>query len=242
VLVVSALLGSVLLGCQDGRRADARVNADQSVLRSVEPSAERQSNASPPNEYRRRLTQEALRGLTYDSGRVEIDEAAAAELVAGLDVSEAEAEHNRAVEALAQNRVLEAISANTRAVLLAPAEPRYYEELGYALLAKRMSDKAAAAFRSALDRDAGAIRARLGLGFALQRLGDLDGSIETLEQVVAQTPDDTHARSRLAISYYYAERDVDAWRHVHAVEARGAQVPPQFRALLAARTPETSGS
>jgi Flp pilus assembly protein TadD len=159
-------------------------------------------------------------------------------MVRGHNPAQAREAYERGIQALGRNAVIESLRAHTRAVLLAPEDPTYYEGLGEALLAKRKSVEAAAAFRSALDRSPESIRARFGLANALSRMGERDGAITEYQELVARDRNHGKAHSRLAISLYFAGRDSEAWEHVHQAEALGADVPPQFRQLLARRTAE----
>jgi Flp pilus assembly protein TadD len=79
---------------------------------------------------------------------------------------------------------------------------------------------------------------RFNLAQALQRVGRFDDAVDTLNEVLRLEPDHAEAHSRLAILLYYLQRDAEAWVHVHGAESLGATVPPQFRELLARRTPE----
>ena len=193
---------------------------------------------APPSEYRRALLAAAMRGLRYDADRVEIDRPAAETIVAGEDHQEAFAELARGRTLLQQNAVIQAIAAFTKAVLLAPEEPTTYEGLGTALLAKRKHQEAAAAFRTALSLDPDSIEARSGLADARQRQGRLEEAIAEWGKLVRAEPTHARAHARLAAALYYTGDDAAAWEHVHAAEALGQDMPPQFRRLLADRMPE----
>ena len=68
--------------------------------------------------------------------------------------------------------------------------------------------------------------------------GDFQQAIETWGRVLAVDPNHAKTHERLAIVLYYLHDYQQSWRHVHAAEALGHQVPPQFRPLLEARMPE----
>ena len=196
---------------------------------------------APPSDYRKELLRQAMRGLRYESGRVEIDEAVADTIVHRGTRAEAMAEYERGEAFLQQNQRIQAIGAFTRAVLIDPDEALLYEGLGTALLTKQKTHEALAAYRTALDRDPLLTTARLHLADALQRLGQHAEAANELREVIRREPDNGPARSRLAIVLYYVGDDTGAWEQVHAAEALGQPVPPQFRALLAQRAPEPAG-
>ena len=112
LLIVAAV--ALVAGCQPGQTDTGQTLIEQRAASS--PAAPAERTISPPNEYRRRLTREAMRGLRYDSGRVEIDREAAAELVQGQDVQAAQSEYERGQAALRRNALNESLRAHTRAV------------------------------------------------------------------------------------------------------------------------------
>jgi tetratricopeptide (TPR) repeat protein len=234
--MLTAAAAALTAGCHEGRPESASpAMAPQSATGQMAPAP---AETGPPNEYRHALLRDAMRGLRYDSGRVEIDPETAQAVIQGEDRKEAPAEFERGRELLDHNQVIAAIKAHTKAVLLDPEEPEFYEGLGLALMAKRKPSKAAAAFRTALDLAPDSVSARFHLSEALNWLGQLDEAIHELREVLARDPDYAEAQSRLAIALYYAGQDKEAWEHVHRAEELGQEVPPQFRALLARRTPE----
>jgi len=80
--------------------------------------------------------------------RVVVDEAFAATITERGDVAAAEAEYARGQELLEANARIERLAPSTRAVLIAPAEARFYTGLGWALLWKGKDAEAEAAFRT----------------------------------------------------------------------------------------------
>ena len=162
-------LAVLAAGCHDGPSQDSQTQlAQRAAPPAAGPAGE---TLGPPNEYRRSLTREAMRGLRYDTGRVEIDEQEAATIVQQQDHRQAEAEHARGQKLLARNAVIQAVQAHTKAVLLDPDDAKFYEGLGTALLVKRKISQAAAAFRTALDLAPDSISARFKLADSLGRLG-----------------------------------------------------------------------
>jgi tetratricopeptide (TPR) repeat protein len=193
---------------------------------------------APPSEYRKALLWQAMRGLRYDSGRVEIDEPVAVTIAERGTPEEAMIEYERGKSLLRQNQRIQAIEAHTRAVLIAPDEAVLYEGLGEALLTKQKTSEAIAAFRTALDIDPQSVAARFNLARGLQRTRQFADAAEELREVIRLEPGHVQAHSRLAILLYYLGDDGGAWAQVHAAESLGSSVPPQFRQLLARRTPE----
>ncbi|MBI5435287.1 MAG: hypothetical protein HZA52_20805 [Planctomycetes bacterium] len=174
----------------------------------------------------------ALAGLTYASGRVEIDPAAAATKVTVQDPALAESMHATAREQLARNEVIEAIDSFTRAVLLAPNQAQHYSGLADALLAKRMVKEALAALRVAVELEPSSGALHFQLGDAFVRANDRPAAIGELQKSLELDPSNAIAHERLALQLYYLEDYAGAWQAVHACEALGGAVPPQFRVLL----------
>ncbi len=73
----------------------------------------------------------------------------------------------------------------------------------------------------------------------LGRLGRTREAVDQMLRVVDLAPRNAKAHERLAIWYYYAGDDDDAWRHVDAARELGLEPPGQFIALLEARSPAT---
>jgi hypothetical protein len=76
------------------------------------------------------------------------------------------------------------------------------------------------------------------VGQVLFTLGRNHESIAQFEHVLSMDRGHVDAASLIARQWYYLGEDARAWEYVHLVEALGGEVPPQFRVLLAARTPE----
>ncbi|MFQ5807266.1 MAG: tetratricopeptide repeat protein [Phycisphaerae bacterium] len=195
---------------------------------------------APPSEYRKALLWRAMRGLRYDSGRVEIDEPVADTIAQPGTRAQAIAEYERGKTLLRRNMRIQAIEAHTRAVLIMPDEAVLYEGLGTALLTVAKTTEATAAFRTALDLDPRYLPARFRLAEALQRQRQFQEAADRLREVIRMDPNHAEAHTRLAILLYYLGDDTGAWAQVHAAETLGSSVPPQFRELLARRTPEPS--
>ena len=225
------LIGVVicLSGCQ--------ANPSQST-----PAAEQADAVRPPmpplSEWKEQRTIHAMRGLRYDSGRVELDQPAASEIAPQRSREQAFAEMQRGVELARQNYKTDALATLTKAVLLAPDEGEIYLPLGRALEAKGKTSEALAAFVTMLDLLPESLDARVALALTLQRAGDGPAAIDMWHSVLEHRADDAQAHRHLAILYYYQRDYAAAWLHVRAVENLDQTVPPQFRSLLASRSPE----
>jgi Flp pilus assembly protein TadD len=183
----------------------------------------------------------AMSGLVYASGRAVVDPVAASAKVGAQDPARAESLHVQGRGELEQNLVVEAIDSFTRAVLLAPEEARHYSGLAEAFLAKRMVPEALACLRVAVDLEPGSATLRFQLGEALARADLREQAVGELRESLALDGTNVTAHERLAVQLYYLGDLAGAWSEVHACEARGGAVAPQFRALLAGVAVEPSG-
>ncbi|MBW7904263.1 MAG: tetratricopeptide repeat protein [Phycisphaerae bacterium] len=192
--------------------------------------------ANPIENYRQQRMAAAMRGLRYESGRAEID-TSLSDLPAH-DAAEAALSHGRGLDFYSRNMFVEAIGEFTRAVLQDPDAAQPYSDLALALVAKGRMNEALAAYASALDRDPSAVETRMRRAMAFEMADRSHEAIDEWSAVLEHDASNLAAHGRLAILYYYAGRYSEAWAHVHAVEALGGAVPPQFRPLLAAHMPE----
>ena len=184
------------------------------------------------NSYRAGLTKKALRGLDYSSGRVLIDSAISKELTQGLTASDARQQADNGRQLLAQGKILAAIESVSRAVILAPELKENYELLGEVLLAKRKSQLAEAALRTALDLDPTSVSANNNLAFLLAVQGNAQAAVEQYLNAIQLDPENGKLHGRLAIQYYYLGNNDSAREHVALAANRGYQSPPQFVQLL----------
>lgn len=228
------LLGATLAaaGCQTGGSLEVGEVA-------AGPGPDRSAAIDPGSDYRRELDRIAMRGLLYDSGRVQIDRGVARELVPASDPALASVERDQGLYELYEaNDRHAAIAALTRAVIHDPDDSLSHEALGRALLFKGKLPQSEAAFRTALDLDPAFHEARFQLGAMLQMSGRNAEAVEQWLMVAAGDPDHREAHIRLAIELYYAGRFAESWHHVYEAERLGLGVPPQFRPLLTAQMTE----
>ena len=193
---------------------------------------------SPMATFRDEQYRNAIRGLTYTTGFVELG-TDAPEVLAQAQLNEdTDTFLARGAEQLGQNRVIEALETYTLAVLSDPADARAYEGLGLSFGAKGKTENAIASFRSALRFDPTLTETRYYLGVALSMQGNLQEAVDTWQQLVELNSTHAKAHERLAIALYYLHDYEGSWGHVHAAEALEHQVPPQFRSLLEAQMSE----
>ena len=194
--------------------------------------------ASPIEDYRQARYLDAIRGLTYESGFVELDTNAQEVLGEGHAGEDVDALLERGAEQLEHNMVIEALETYTLAALVDPTAASAYEGLGRAFVTKGKTENAIASFRTTLRVDPILTEARYRLGAAYWMQGDFQEAVDTWQEVVDL--DSNHARTheRLAIALYYMSDYQGSWQHVHAAEALGYEVPPQFRPLLEAQMAE----
>jgi tetratricopeptide (TPR) repeat protein len=189
-------------------------------------------------DYKAEQLRLAMRGITYEGGVLAIDPAVAPSIAAHPDAAASAAALAEGQALIAANRRDEAVAAMTRAVLLAPESAPAYEGLGDALTVRRKIAEAAAAFRAGLERDPASASLNFKLGDGLVRLDQREQALGLLRRALELEPAHAQARERLALQLYYTGRPAEAWAEVHAAEALGQAVPPQFRALLARALPE----
>lgn len=233
-------------GCGAKEAAPTREGPSRSA---VSAAAERAPEASPAvgaepvvldrsQDYNAQQVRLAMRGITYTDGVLAIDPEVAPSIAAHPDAQASAAALSEGHALIAANRRDEAVAAMTRAVLLAPESAPAYEGLGDALTVRRKIAEAAAAFRAGLERDPASASLHFKLGDGLARLDQREGSLAELRRALELEPAHAQARERLALQLYYTGRPAEAWAEVHAAEALGQAVPPQFRALLARALPE----
>jgi len=215
----------------------APASADEAPAGAAEPVVQ-----GGTEDYRAEQTRLAMRGITYVDGVLAIDREEARRLVDGPDAEASAAALAEGRGLIATNRRDEALAAMTRAVLLAPQDPAAYEGLGDALTVRRKYPEAAAAFRAGLARNPAGAGLHHKLGDILVRLNERVAAITEFRRALELDPSHAAARERLALQLYYTGQPAAAWREVHATEARGHDVPPQFRSLLASAYPEPAQS
>ena len=218
----------VLTGCQ----------SETQVGKNTAQWNEHKSSGPDPvllrgNSYRAELTNKALQGLDYSSGRVKVDDRFKS-LTNGLSNADAATQFATGKLALANSEILKSIECLTKAICLEPTRPEYYEQLGLTLLRIRKINKAEAAFRTALDLNPDSAFAHEQLGFALSGAPSKFGeAISHYESSVTLNPENGHAYSRIAILKYYLNQRAEVQKYVDLAIANGNMPPAQFLTLLA---------
>lgn len=202
---------------------------------SAEPAAQPAAGggANPIEAYKQKRLQEAMAGLRYEGGRIEIDEEAAAEL-AGLPVTSGQKVEEGYATLEAGDRV-DAIRAFTQAVLLDRENPDAFDGLGTGLLRKGLTEEALLAFRAALDLDAERLETRFHLGEALQMSSHPDDAISVWRDIIAADAQHAEAHTRLAVALYYQHDYEASLTHLEVAEALAHdQIPSRLRPMLEA--------
>lgn len=201
---------------------------------STQVSMDGPGAASPvatPENYKEARFQEAMRGLTV-TDTVAIDRAAAADLLRGLDATDAPGALARAEALMGENDFTGAAGEYRTAILADPQGAAGYVGLGDALIGKKKDGMALAAYRTAVALAPADTGARLKLAETINRNGDVAGWAAELENVLAIDPAHGEAHARLAVAkYYLGDRD-GARREIGLAERFGGNVPPQLRDML----------
>jgi len=251
--VMALFLFAVLLnGCccdPDGAETSAVAggDAEQAVDQPAEQTAEEApapegGDMSPPTDgksFKARRMANAIRGLTYDSGRVVVDVKNATPLPDAESFASADEAYRRGLFYLFEkNDRVAAIGALTRSVIMAPDNPEHLSTLGQALLRKGKRDEAVAAFNTALDLDPDNEETRKQLAWAMQMGGDYAAAKDAWLRVLELDPDHGEAHGRLAILHYYLDDYIGAWDHAARARALGYELPAHFLPLLREKMPE----
>lgn len=234
-------LGTTILFATANTPGERQV-ADSAVLPvALERAADRDSLGGvthPVENYLRARLQNAIQGLTYDSGFAERSSDWRRVLAEAPGSEDFAAALKRGAAEMDRNVFVDAIQAYTQAALLAPENAEAYFALGEALVCVGETDKSIAAFRTVLRNDPDLIGAHYQLGLNYSRKHDFTKALESFRHVVHAEPNHTKGHERLAVTLYYVGDFTGAWEHVHTVEALGANVAPQFRTLLESRMAE----
>ncbi len=194
---------------------------------SIEPVAK------AGNSYRAKLTQAALRGLDFESGRVQIDAAEATAKFGVLAKASASTYLDSSRSAYRSGQIIKSLDQIARAIVADRSKFEAYEQLGILLLAKRKKESAEAAFRTALDLNPDSVKAHRFLAMTLtgwpSRYGE---AISEYEKVVELDPEYGFAYARMAVLHFYQQQPGIARKYVALAEANDGLVPAQFKHLL----------
>ena len=205
VVLITFLAGMLLaVGCQ---------SAQPSPVTGIKPPP------STENIKEARFHQ-AIEGLNFETGFVVVDA-----IGSRPNTPLASKLHAEGVQAYNQNRIIDAITLQNKAVRTDPNLASAYNSLGRALLGEGEGGLAAAAYRTALALDEQYTEARFNLSYAVAGLGDQEEAIELMNGVVEAQPDNIEAHERLAIWNYYVGEFETAWSHVHHAQNLGHAAP-----------------
>ena len=208
-----------LPACQSGGVDDA------------EMTSAAQDGLSPIENYKHQVVADAMHGLRYDTGLVEIDRDSP-RAVSGVGDAAALRRFDEGETLLFdQNQVIPAISAYTEAVLMAPNEAVIYVGLGRALAYKGLNAEAEAAFRTAIALNPELAQAHFELGNVLYGTGRIADAMEEWRIVIELNPSHGEAHVQLAVNYYYQGAEGAAKAHLDAAASVGAEIPSVLRGL-----------
>jgi len=243
LLTTGGLTATLMLGLTACQSATTTSNIDK---RTAEPTVEyptktataEASPANPIEQYKQKIVREAMEGLRYDSGRVEIDLQHPRNLENIGNLHAARAAYDQGQFDLDNhNNILGAIRNFTDAVIIAPNEPTLYIALGEALSYKGRNKPAEAAFRTALDLNPNMIDAMQDLANLLNSVGRENEAIAEWNAVLKLDPNNAEAHGRLALAYYYQNDYAQSQNHLRRADQLGYDgIPPQFRPLLASHS------
>lgn len=167
----------------------------------------------------------AISPLNFDSGRVEIRPDS--QLAQGLDP---EQEYELALEHFSNNRISDSLESLTNAILLAPKQAEYYEQLGTVLRSTHsiFTPYAESAFRSALEIEPDLFQARLELANLLHEDRRYPEGIEQFERILNQDPNHKDSHFYLAAAHAYTGEIGLAVKHYETAVALGASFPEHF--------------
>ncbi len=202
------------------------------------PDAAPTEQIASPGHYRDLLTRQAMRGLTYDTGRVVVDEDYARQLPDYGDIDAAWAAYEEGwVQLLEKNMRIDALGAFTRAILIKSDLSEFYVGLGQTLTWKFKFAEAEAALRTGLDLDPDSVDLWSRLADVLQRTGRLEEAIAAYRQVLDHDANHPEAHGRLASLLYYTNDLGGARHHVDAAQAAGYPVPKTLPKLISGEVP-----
>lgn len=196
------------------------------------------SGLGPVANYKKTIFEDAIAGLVFREGRVEVDSShpRALEAVGGTQAGRAllqEGDRRLATH----NNVIGALSAYSEAILNAPEDGSLYLALGEALLWKKKVDLAEAAIRTAVDREPNLVEARVRLGWVLNSRARRAEAAEQYRRAIELAPDHAEAHLGLARSEYYAGNLESALGHSRTAARLGGTLPSGWMRRLESGPP-----
>jgi len=233
VCAASLLAVFALAGCQSGPETTAQAPAEATPSARAAAPDGTTSPISRRDKARQKAWAEAIDGLRFDRGLVEVVQPPATpdtELAARM-MTEGDT-------ALNMNHRTPAVKAYAAAIRAAPDMTEPYFRLARALVTKGKTDLAIASYRTIIAKAPDNVEGYVGLAKMLAMQQRYDEAVAEMETATRLDPGHGRAHERLAIWEYYRGNDEAAWDHVRSARAAGQPLPPQFINLLTARTPE----
>ncbi|MGI9014313.1 MAG: tetratricopeptide repeat protein [Phycisphaerales bacterium] len=190
------------------------------------------ATAAPFQNEKEARWQAAIKGLSFETGRVIVDTRAT------RDTAEAQHAFDRGMTAMQANDYVAAIGFFRDALAADATLAQVYEPLGDAAQGRGRTAWAIAAWRTALDLDTNNTDLRFKVASLLWQESQPNEAIAEMHRVLELNPASGEAYERLAVWQYYQNEPALAWKHVHAARALGRDVPPQFIPLLEAAMAE----
>jgi tetratricopeptide (TPR) repeat protein len=236
------LYGCGVLGLATGLfacGADSRADRELSDAPAGAPdggsaaSSQAPATAGPADEGDPRAIrwQNAIRGLSFDTGRIVVESS-------GDDRAAAERHFAEAQAFMLRNDYVGAVGA-LRDTLAAWFDfPEAQRTLGDALRGRGRTAWAIASYRTYLDTHPDDADTRFIVSMELWGADQQADACTEMANVLAIDPTRAEAHERLAIWNYYMGDYAAAWEHVHGTRALGRDVPPQFIPLLEQNMPD----
>jgi tetratricopeptide (TPR) repeat protein len=187
--------------------------------------------ASPVENYKEQRMRDAMRGLSYDTGRVTLtsESGKVAQRGTAQDAARIAAEADRVFQT---NDWPAAIGLYTKAVIVAPDRAATYLGLAQALRPKGRDAEAEAALRTAIDLDPKNLSAHVALARVVDSRGESQATVAAWRQVSALDSRNSEAHARIAVATYYMGDARGAWRAIGECERLGGEVPSQFKDMV----------
>lgn len=172
----------------------------------------------------------AYSALSYaEQGRFKLDQAqAAADQAAKLALNDAMVWARKAELELSQGLISESRAAAEKATALDAGLERTQTVLGFSYLLRMETDEALETFTKAIQFDSTSPLARLGLGLAKIRNGDLEEGRQDLETAAILDPNNSIVRSYLGKAYYEERRSSMADEQFKLAKERDPKDPTPY--------------
>jgi len=175
--------------------------------------------------YKAGLIENALVGVTFSDGRVQVDRAIVSAPAAEAAAAIAEAEQLVHQE----NQPIPALAAYVEAIRAEPDHGGAYHGLGWVLAVLGKSERAEAAFLTSIDHRGERAETLRELGNLDWKAGQRSDAVAWWRRSTAIDDSEAPARLSLALAAYYEEDWDRAIVHLDEAEQLGAEAPTQLR-------------